>query len=258
MTNETGSPALELRNLSFQYGSGRAALDGISFSIATGERVAVVGPSGAGKSTLMMHLNGLLPAPPVVSDNDARVYIDSLAVTKPRLRDVRRQIGFLFQDPDDQLFCPTVREDVAFGPLNLGLSRDEVLERVRRSLKAVGLPEHGPRNPSQLSTGERKRVCLAGILACEPTILVLDEPTSNLDPRARRELLRILKLFPGTIILATHDLDFVIDLCQRVLVLDAGKLQSDGPVEQVLANSILMDRHGLEVPWRLRRHGTSI
>lgn len=257
MTEETVQPALELRQLSFQYGSGRAALDQISFSINAGERVAVVGPSGAGKSTLLMHLNGLLPAPPVVSDNDARVSVGSLVVTKSHLRDVRRQIGFLFQDPDDQLFCPTVREDVAFGPLNLGLSRDQVIERVDRSLKAVGLPEHGPRNPSQLSTGERKRVCLAGILACEPMMLVLDEPTSNLDPRARRELLQILKQFPGTIVLATHDLDFVIELCQRVLVLDGGKLQSDGPTEQVLSNSILMDRHGLEVPWRLRRNGNS-
>jgi cobalt/nickel transport system ATP-binding protein len=245
------STALELRHLTFRYPNGRIALDDVSFCIAAGERVAVVGPSGAGKSTLLMHLNGLLPAPSVVFDEDARVFVQSLGVTKSRLREIRRQIGFLFQDPDDQLFCPTVREDVAFGPLNLGLTQAEVLNRVDRSLIAVGLPEHGPRNPAQLSTGERKRVCLAGVLACEPKMLVLDEPTSNLDPRARRHLLQILKEFSGTQIIATHDLDFAYDLCQRVLVLDAGKVQADGPAGQLMSNADLMDRHGLEVPWRL-------
>ena len=199
-----------------------------------------------------MHLNGLLPMPSVGTDETVQVFIQSLGVTKGRLRDVRRQIGFLFQDPDDQLFCPTVREDVAFGPLNLGLDQAEVLVRVDQSLVAVGLPEHGPRNPAQLSTGERKRVCLAGVLACDPAMLVLDEPTSNLDPRARRQLLEILRRFPGTQVIATHDLDFALELCPRVLVLDGGKLQADGPVEQVLANPNLMERHGLEVPWRLR------
>lgn len=250
---DSNSSSLELRHLSFRYPSGRMALDDVNCSISKGERIAVVGPSGAGKSTLLMHLNGLLPAPSVLDDDDAEVFVHSVAVTKPRLREVRRTIGFLFQDPDDQLFCPTVREDVAFGPLNLGLSPQDVLCRVDKSLAAVGLPEHGPRNPSQLSTGERKRVCLAGVLACEPSILVLDEPTSNLDPRARRQLLDILRGFPGTQIIATHDLEFVLDLCQRALVLDVGKLQADGPVETVLANPALMERHGLEVPWRLRR-----
>lgn len=246
-------PALELRRLSFRYPNGILALDDLTCSIANGERIAVVGPSGAGKSTLLMHLNGLLPSPATVGDQAAQVFVQSLAVTKPRLREIRRQVGFLFQDPDDQLFCPTVREDVAFGPLNLGLERNEVLARVDRHLNAVGLPDYGQRNPSQLSTGERKRVCLAGVLACEPSILVLDEPTSNLDPRARRQLLQILQQFSGTQIIATHDLDFVLDLCQRVLVLDRGKIQTDGPADRVLSNAALMDRHGLEVPWRLRQ-----
>ena len=226
-------------------------------SIFTGERIALVGPSGAGKSTLLMHLNGLLPAPPVLQETDAQVIVQSIPVAKPRLREIRRTIGFLFQDPDDQLFCPTVREDVAFGPLNLGLPQDEIVSRVDRSLVAVGLPEHGPRNPSQLSTGERKRVCLAGVLACDPSILVLDEPTSNLDPRARRQLLEILRGFPGTQIIATHDLEFALDLCRRAIVLDGGKIHADGPIEVVLANPNLMDRHGLEVPWRLRRNPTT-
>lgn len=253
-TTLPAATALELRRLSFRYPNGHAALDDVSFSISPGEKVAVVGPSGAGKSTLLMHLNGLLPSPAISGDDDARVFVQSQAVTKSRLKDVRRQVGFLFQDPDDQLFCPSVREDVAFGPLNLGLAREEVLARVDRSLTCVGLPTHGPRNPSQLSTGERKRVCLAGVFACEPSILVLDEPTSNLDPRARRQLLQILSQFQGTQIIATHDLDFVLDLCQRVLVLDGGKLQADGPVDRILSNAVIMDRHGLEVPWRLRSH----
>lgn len=245
--------AIELRKLSFRYPNGRIALDELTCLISPGERIAVVGPSGAGKSTLLMHLNGLLPNPATTQEDQARVFVESIAVIKSRLPEVRRKVGFLFQDPDDQLFCPTVREDVAFGPLNLGLTQIEVVERVNQSLSAVGLPEHGPRNPSQLSTGERKRVCLAGVLACEPSMMVLDEPTSNLDPRARRQLLEILRRFPGTQVIATHDLDFALDLCQRALVLDAGKIQADGPAEQVLSNPNLMDRHGLEVPWRLRR-----
>ena len=187
MAEDPPPRAIELRHLSFRYPGGQPALDDVTCSIHAGERVAVVGPSGAGKSTLLMHLNGLLPNQPIMNDGDAQVLVRGVAVTKQRLREVRRQIGYLFQDPDDQLFCPVVREDVAFGPLNLGLSNNEVLARVDRSLAAVGLPEHGPRNPSQLSTGERKRVCLAGVLACEPSMLVLDEPTSNLDPRADRK-----------------------------------------------------------------------
>ena len=253
MNASTVPRAIELRKLSFRYPNGRVALEELTCTIAPGERIAVVGPSGAGKSTLLMHLNGLLPSPAITVEELSQVYIESMAVIKSRLPEVRRKVGFLFQDPDDQLFCPTVREDIAFGPLNQGLPQAEVMLRVDRSLSAVGLPEHGPRNPSQLSTGERKRVCLAGVLACEPSMMVLDEPTSNLDPRARRQLLEILRQFTGTQIIATHDLDFVLDLCHRALVLDGGKIQADGPVEQVLANSNLMEKHGLEVPWRLRR-----
>ncbi len=253
MTIRSPAVVVELRRLSFRYPNGRVALEDVTCAITEGERVAIVGPSGAGKSTLLMHLNGLLPSPPRTLDHEVQVFVQSLAITKSRLRAVRRQVGYLFQDPDDQLFCPTVQDDVAFGPLNLGLTTEEVRERVSNSLIAVGLPEHGPRNPSQLSTGERKRVCLAGILACEPLILALDEPTSNLDPRARRQLLDILGLYTGTQIIATHDLDFALDHCRRVIVLDEGKLQLDGPAEQVLSNKTLMERHGLEVPWRLRQ-----
>lgn len=246
-------PAIELRRLSFQYPNGRLALEEIACVIPHGERVAIVGPSGAGKSTLLMHLNGLLPAPALTKDDQAQVFVQQQAVTRSRLQQIRRQVGFLFQDPDDQLFCPTVQDDVAFGPLNLGLDRAEVLSRVQIGLAAVGMADCVARNPSELSTGERKRVCLAGILACHPSVLVLDEPTSNLDPRARRQLLQILREFAGTLIVATHDLDFVIDLCSRVLVLESGKIQADGTTERILSDPLIMDRHGLEVPWRLRR-----
>lgn len=245
-------PAIELRRLSFQYPNDRQALADISCVIAAGERMAVVGPSGAGKSTLLMHLNGLLPTPGNSTDDQAQVWIHGSAVIRSRHREIRRQVGFLFQDPDDQLFCPTVRDDVAFGPLNLGLDHQEVLNRVERGLAAVSMSESANRNPAELSTGERKRVCLAGVLACEPSILVLDEPTSNLDPRARRQLLTILRAFAGTLVVATHDLDFVLDLCDRVLVLESGKVQADGKTERILSDPLIMDRHGLEVPWRLR------
>jgi cobalt/nickel transport system ATP-binding protein len=244
--------AIELRQLSFQYPNRRLALDAITCLVPVGERLAIVGPSGAGKSTLLMHMNGLLPAAPTNTDAEAQVFVQGQGVTRTRLRDIRREVGFLFQDPDDQLFCPTVRDDVAFGPLNLGLERAEVIARVERGLAAVGMADCSTRNPAELSTGERKRVCLAGLLACQPSILVLDEPTSNLDPRARRQLLAILREFPGTLIVATHDLDFVIDLCSRVLVLESGKVQADGLTQRILSDPLIMDRHGLEVPWRLR------
>jgi len=244
---------IEIRNLSFRYPSGQLALQEVSLTIREKERTALVGPSGAGKSTLLMHCNGLLPTPSFTEQSRAAVFVGNSPVVKSTLRDIRRRVAFLFQDPDDQLFCPTVREDVAFGPLNLGLGRDEVQHRVDRCLEAVGMSDCLNRNPSELSTGERKRICLAGLFACEPDVLVLDEPTSNLDPRARSTLLGILRSFPGTLVMATHDLDFVIDLCERVLVLDRGKLQADGSVERILSDPLIMDRHGLEVPWRLRK-----
>jgi energy-coupling factor transporter ATP-binding protein EcfA2 len=158
----------------------------------------------------------------------------------------------LFQDPDDQLFCPTVREDVAFGPLNLGLPSDEIERRVAESLAAVGLADFEHRSTVQLSVGERKRVCLAGVLACHPAILALDEPTGNLDPRARKSLREILREFEGTQVIATHDLDLVVEHCTRVMVLDEGRIHADGTPREVLSDAVLMERHGLEVPLRLR------
>ena len=247
----SSSPAavVSVERLSFRYPGGADVLTEISFTIAPGEIIGLVGPSGAGKSTLLQHLNGLLPSK---LSNTASVTIDGVPISQPTIADVRRRVGFLFQDPDDQLFCPTVFEDVAFGPLNLGLSEDETRQRVRDSLAAVGLAGYEPRSTLRLSLGERKRVCLAGIFACQPSVLALDEPFSSLDPRSRRTLIAILKQFSGSQIIATHDLDVVVDLCHRVLLLDGGQLRASGPTHDILGNAALMDRHGLEVPWRLR------
>ena len=247
----SASSAVRVVRLSFRYPGGPDVLTDISFTIAPGEIIGLVGPSGAGKSTLLQHLNGLLPSK--LSDTStASVLIDGVPVAPPTIAEVRRRVGFLFQDPDDQLFCPTVFEDVAFGPLNLGLSDDEVRQRVRDSLTSVGLAGYESRSTLRLSLGERKRVCLAGVFACQPSVLALDEPFSSLDPRARRTLIAILKHFSGSQIIATHDLDVVVDLCHRVLLLDGGQLRAAGLTRDILGNAALMERHGLEVPWRLR------
>ncbi len=244
------APAVRVDRLSFRYAGSSLALNEISFTIAPGEIVGLVGPSGAGKSTLLQHLNGLLPTR--LSDAESTTWIDDIPVTRGSISEVRRRVGFLFQDPDDQLFCPTVFEDVAFGPLNLKLPDDEVRQRVQESLSVVGLSGYESRSTMRLSMGERKRVCLAGVFACQPSILALDEPFSSLDPRARRTLIAILKKFPGSQIVATHDLDVVVELCHRVLLLDGGQLRASGLTNDVLGNAALMERHGLEVPYRLR------
>lgn len=255
-SSEQQGPTVEVRSLNYAYSAGPTVLSDISFEVAAGETVALVGPSGAGKTTLLMHLNGLLPERPPTDAQDASVAVAGIAVRSSTLQQIRQRVGFVFQDPDDQLFCPTVREDVAFGPLNLGLDRNEVLRRVQESLDRVGLSGFEHRSTLQLSVGERKRVCLAGVLACEPEVLVLDEPFSNLDPRARRGLIEILREFPGSQVIATHDLDLVVELCSRVIVLDGGQVQAFGDVKSVLSDELLMFKHGLEVPWRLQQRDT--
>ncbi len=245
----TAAPAIEVRDLSFHYADGTAALRGVSFAVAPGECVGLIGPNGAGKSTLLLHLNGLLPEH---LDASGTVRVNGQPLASDNLHDVRRQVGLLFQDPNDQLFCPTVFEDVAFGPQQFGLPDGEVRGRVTDSLARVGLQGFEKRAPHHLSGGEKRRVCLAGVLACEPTILVLDEPTSELDPHTRRELKTLLSGIPITKLIATHDLEMVVELCSRVLVLDAGTVVAQGPTVDLLSNEPLMLKHKLERPHILR------
>ncbi len=241
--------ALQVEHLRFAWADGTPALHDVTFAVGEHERVGLVGPNGAGKSTLLLHLNGLLPerwsGPPAV-----RVFGEPVA--PPRLAEVRAQVGLLFQDPDDQLFCPTVEEDVAFGPLQLGLPASAIRERVRDALARVGLPGFETRHPQRLSVGEKRRVCLAGVLACEPRLLVLDEPTSGLDPRGRRELEGLLAALPVAQLVATHDLELVVRLCSRVVVLDRGRVVAEGPPRHVFDDEALMLAHGLERPHLLR------
>ncbi|MBM4062917.1 MAG: ABC transporter ATP-binding protein [Planctomycetes bacterium] len=246
------TPALELRGLGYRYPDGREALSGIDLRVQPGESLGLVGPNGAGKSTLLLHLNGVLPER---LDGEPSVFVHGVALGRDTLPQIRRDVGLLFQDPDDQLFCPTVADDVAFGPQQLGLLAAEVREVVQRALQQVGLAGFGPRSPHQLSRGEKSRVCLAGLLACTGRVLALDEPTSHLDPRGRREFTALLGGIQATKLIATHDLELVVALCPRVVVLDGGKVVADGPTVQVLDDEELMLAHGLERPHVLRhRH----
>lgn len=251
----TSAAAVSVRSLNYRWPAGEFQLQDVTFELAPGERVGLIGPSGAGKSTLLMHLNGLLPEPTPRRESEARVSIDEMPVIRDNLQQIRQRVGFLFQDPDDQLFCPTVREDVAFGPLNLGCSQGETRERIESSLRQVGLRGYESRSTVQLSLGERKRVCLAGVLACRPDVLVLDEPFSNLDPRNRRNLQALLAGLSATQLLATHDLNLIAEFCSRVMVIDGGLIRAEGPAEILLRDSQLMLEHGLEIPWCFRRPG---
>jgi cobalt/nickel transport system ATP-binding protein len=243
------NPAIDVRNLSFKYGDGTDALRGVSFSIASGECVGLIGPNGAGKSTLLLHLNGILPESAKHAGN---VIIDGITIESRTTQDVRRRVGLLFQDSNDQIFCPTVYEDVAFGPEQFGLTKNAVIERVADAMKIVGLDGFEKRAPHHLSAGERRRVCLAGVLACDPSIIVFDEPTSGLDPKGRRELKSLLRKIPVTKLVATHDLELIVELCPRVIVMDRGTIVADGPSHTILSNETLMNAHSLEVPHALR------
>jgi energy-coupling factor transporter ATP-binding protein EcfA2 len=250
------TPAMEVRDLRFRYADGTEALCGVSFTVAPGESVGIIGPNGAGKSTLLLHLNGLLPEQHAghssSRDGHGSVWIDGTPVAPPNLPDIRRRVGLLFQDANDQLFCPTVFEDVAFGPRQLGLPEAQVASRVADSLAKVGLTGFDHRPPHHLSGGEKRRACLAGVLACQPSILVLDEPTSSLDPKGRRELKELLSQIPLTKLIATHDLELVVELCSRVIVLDKGVIVAQGSTTKLLSNEQLMLDHGLERPHILR------
>jgi cobalt/nickel transport system ATP-binding protein len=243
------SNAVQVRDLNYRYADGTDALRSISFSIVAGERVGLIGPNGAGKSTLLLHLNGLLPERPKAP---AAVEIFGKPVLEPHLAAVRAQVGLLFEDPDDQLFCPTVWEDVAFGPQQMGLGEPDLSARVTQVLDQVGMRGFEDRHPHHLSQGEKRRVCLAGLLACDARVLALDEPTSHLDPRGRRELKALLARLPGAQIIATHDLELVVEVCSRVIVLDLGTIVAQGPTIEILNDEPLMLAHGLERPHILR------
>jgi cobalt/nickel transport system ATP-binding protein len=235
------SCAIEARGLRFSYGDGRRVLAGVDLSVAHGERVAVLGPNGAGKTTLMLHLNGLLTG-------EGDLVVAGIAASGARRRELCARVGLVFQDPDDQLFMPTVGEDVAFGPRNLGLGKAEVDVRVAHALAAVGMDGSEERAPHVLSMGQRRRVAIASVLAMEPEMLVLDEPSANLDPRSRRELLGVLGDVGGTMLVVTHDLPFAAQLCDRAVVLSAGRVVADGPCGAVLADAALLAAHDLELP----------
>ncbi|MFC5999529.1 energy-coupling factor ABC transporter ATP-binding protein [Quadrisphaera sp. GCM10027208] len=243
-----GTPAVEVRGLAFAYPDGRQALYGVDLVVQPGERVALLGPNGAGKTTLVLHLNGIL-GPVSGGTGTGTVRIAGLELTREHLTAVRQRVGLVFQDPDDQLFMPTVRDDVAFGPANAGLRGDELDARVREALERVGMLEHADRPPHHLSFGQRRRVAVATVLAMRPDVLVLDEPSSNLDPASRRELADILTGLDVTVLMVTHDLPYALQLCPRSVLLDDGRVVADGPTRDLLADRRLMSAHRLELPY---------
>ncbi len=243
-TNEGAPvPVLEVNGLAYAYPDGHQALYGVDLSIAKGERVALLGPNGAGKTTLVLHLNGILEA------GQGSVDVSGVRVTKKTVADVRRRVGLVFQDPDDQLFMPSVADDVAFGPANMGIKGEELAARVEHALQQVGMAEFAKRPPHHLSYGQRRRVAVATVLAMQPEILVLDEPSSNLDPASRRELAEILLSLDITVLMVTHDLPYALELCPRSVVLSEGVIVADGATVDVLADQELMAANRLELPF---------
>lgn len=237
------SASVSVRGVGFSYPSGAAVLHGVDLEIAAGERVAVLGPNGAGKTTLMLHLNGIhLPDRGVVE-------IGGTPVGRGSLPEIRRRVGVVFQDPDDQLFLPTIGEDVAFGPGNYGVRGPELESRVTEALTRVGLEHHRDTAPGRLSLGQRRRAAIATILSMDVEVIVLDEPTSNLDPAARRDLSATLGALDATIIVVTHDLPYALELCPRSVILDQGRILADGATADILSDADLLRAHGLELPW---------
>jgi cobalt transport protein ATP-binding subunit len=237
----TDAPALEVEGLSYAYPDGRQALDSVTFSVRWREKVALVGPNGAGKSTFLLHVIGILRG-------SGAIRVDGLPIEKANLPLIRSRVGMVFQNPDDQLFSPTVFEDVAFGPLHMGLDEEEVRRRVGEALGRVGMPGFADRLSHHLSVGEKKRAAIATVLSMSPGILVLDEPTAGLDPRARRHLIRLLYDLPITMLVATHDMHMVTELFPRVVVMAGGRIVADDATARVFADVGFLEAHGLEQP----------
>ncbi|TIC87476.1 ABC transporter ATP-binding protein [Nocardioides sp. GY 10113] len=241
------TPVLDVQGLAFAYPDGHQALFGVDLHVHAGERVALLGPNGAGKTTLVLHLNGILTA--AAGQGAGSVAVSGLPVTKKNLLEIRRRVGIVFQDPDDQLFLGSVRADVAFGPANLGLKGAALERRVMEALEMVGMADFADRPPHHLSFGQRRRVAVATVLAMEPEILVLDEPSSNLDPASRRELAEILRSLDVTVLMVTHDLPYALELCPRSVVLSQGRVVADGATYDLLTDQELMSAHRLELPF---------
>jgi cobalt/nickel transport system ATP-binding protein len=236
-------PVVAVSGLRFAYPDGRLALDGVDLHVHPGERVALLGPNGAGKTTLILHLNGIL------LPQQGTVHVAGIPVTRENFAEVRRRVGIVFQDPDDQVFMPTVYEDVAFGPANLGLRGADLEARAQAALAAVGMEGLRDRVPHHLSFGERRLVAIATVLAMEPEILVLDEPSANLDPAGRRELAEVLRRLGLTMLMVTHDLPYALLLCDRAVVMNRGSIAADGPIQEILSNAALMAANRLELPF---------
>ena len=233
---------VDFKNVSFRYPDGTEALKGVNFRITHGESVGVVGANGAGKSTLLQHMNGYL------MPTSGTVTIGDLTLTGKTKREIRKKVGIVFQNPDDQLFMPTVFDDVAFGPLNLGMDEASVRERVRKALGMVNSLDLRDKPPHHLSAGQKSAVAIASVMAMEPDILAMDEPAANLDPRSRRSLISLLKTFKHSKIIASHDLDLILDVCQRCIVIGGGAVVADGPSEEILSNKALLEENNLELP----------
>ncbi len=238
---ECEGDVLQIQDLHFAYPDGHVALRGISFNVCEGEKVALVGPNGAGKSTLMLHLNGIL-------SGDGDISIAGMSVNQENLPVIRAMVGLVFQNPDDQLFSPTVFDDVAFGPLHMGLPESEVCQRVEEALAAVQMSGFGERLSHHLSVGQKKRIAIATVLAMRPQILALDEPSAGLDPRARRALINFLGDLPLTMLISTHDLAMVAELFPRMVIMDGGEIVADGLTAELLEDEALLEAHGLEKP----------
>lgn len=242
------SKYLEISNLTYEYPDGYKALNGISFNLDKGDSLGILGPNGAGKTTLILHLNGILGA------MDSSIKLDNIEFIEDNLAQIRKTVGVVFQDPDDQLFMPTVLEDVMFGPKNFGFSDEASMKNAVEALNMVGMNKYQNKAPHHLSFGQKRKVAIASVLASKPQLLVLDEPSSNLDPSSRRELIDILLSLEISIILVTHDLPMALEICPRSIVVNGGSITQDGVTKELLTNDKIMKENRLELPFGFALH----